>query len=382
MSLWQRLWGGPTQAAEEVTKRPSLRPHSSLSSATTTEEDNRAAAARVAELQGALARERQRVGQLDQELQAASQLVPKLEQDLEFQEKEQDRIATLQEAFSKRQHGRDVKVEKLLLAVAGEKQLAEERAEELERAQAQLAETRRQREEEQSRRQGEERWLAEREKQLSEAQARLAGGERVRAELQQALLQEQQQLADVLERREATAGELADLRRQRAQDGGGDRDVSDLDRQIHEELTGRQQVQRQIIENMQHLFALEQQLERERGASEPGPALAPGWGSPGVPFPAHLAGALPSASRGGVPSPALWGAVPQQLLQARPGGPAGTPGVATRDLGRAGRESPPRGHQAPPTHYRVVSSNAGTVRYNHLQPGVQSRLDRGSTTFG
>lgn len=391
MSLWHRLWGGPSRCEDtrleetglEVKKQPSLRPLSSRNNVTMTEEDSRAAAARAAELQAALTQERQRVGQKDQELQAASQLVAKLEQDLEFQQKPQERIATLEEAVSQRQNGEDVTVEKLLLAVAGEKQFAEERAEKLERDQSQLAESRRQREEEQARRQGEERWKAEREKRLSEAQAKLADGERARTELQQNLLREQEQLADVLQK-------LADLRPQRAQDGGlpasgQSRDISDLERQIHEELTGRQQVQRYIIENMQNLFALEQQLAQERGASAQGPALSQGWSTPG--HPAHPAEALPW-SPGRMSSPARPG-VTTQLWQAVPGGTAGTPGVATWD---SGRDSPQRGHQAPPAQYMMVSTGAGNVRYQQVQPGmrqgsrlatpdVQSRLDRMSTTF-
>ncbi|CAK0908362.1 unnamed protein product, partial [Prorocentrum cordatum] len=400
-AMWQRLWAGPAPC-EDVPKASSLRPVKKLNSISKSEE-NRAASARVAELQAALAQERERVGQKDEELQAAGQLVAKLEQALELQQREQERIATLEEALAKRRGGEDVKVEKLLLAVAGEKQLAEERAEELGRARSQLAEARRLREEEQSKRQGEERWLAELDRQLGEAEARLADGERARAELQQGLLQEQQQLADVLQRREATVGELADLQRRRARDGGSPaagyaRDSTELQQQITEELLVRQQVQREMITNMQNLFAMQQQLAQERSLDAQGSAL--GWHSPAVP--GHPRKALPWAASGSLSSghPPRRGLAPQ-LWQGVPGG-AASPGVAARDLGQAGAaerqlasgESPLRGHhQAHPAQYRLVSTVGGNVRYEQLQPGVrqvtrlassdvQSRLDRGSTTFG
>lgn len=272
--LSARAQGAP-QSARSSALAPAVR---SLSQREPDASRSADASSRVAELEAALVHEQQRADHKEEELKTMSQLVTKLEQALETAQKEQERIATLEKAVSQRSSadGEGDKVEKLLLAVARERQLAEERAEELDRVEEELAEER-------SRRENSERWMALKEKEREDAQSKLAEQESVRARLEADLLSReieardlQQRLAEELRLREEATGQLAELRRQSTARNDGaarsayqsinekEREICELQQQLAEELSKRREVQYQNLANIEKFMVVQQQLAHER----------------------------------------------------------------------------------------------------------------------
>mmetsp|Transcript_113888 Transcript_113888/g.328920 ORF Transcript_113888/g.328920 Transcript_113888/m.328920 type:complete len:536 (-) Transcript_113888:68-1675(-) len=253
----------------------------------------------ASELHAALMAERRACQQKDQELAVMQQLLAKLESSIEQQatdaKLEQDRISLLERSLAERRPAdQDEKVEKLLLAVAGEKRKAEEQAKQVLELQEELLTMR-------ARCGGLEEQIQEKDTEIKILREEIAGqevkateaktrfdekGEQVlllQRQLEQSgvlltkmqsrldarnresdkraargvdgMRQLQQQLADELSQRMALQGKLAEKERQLA--------VLQVQRLSNEDIERQRSVQEQLIQKEREVCELQEQLADE-----------------------------------------------------------------------------------------------------------------------